>query len=111
MFEYAFTQVSDSTPPTFVSSVLDGGSGALTITFSKTIDATPTANVVLTKMYIRESGSYTGGITLSAAKLDIATDGTVISFTLTALYLAVVLGLTTLTDDRPRGGTGQGSYM
>ena len=67
----------------------------LTITFSEEIDATPATNVVPTKIHIRESGSYTGGITLSAGELGTAADGATISFTLTASHLATVAGLTT----------------
>ena len=94
---YAFAQVSDSTPPTFASSVLDIDTMVLTITFSETIDLTPATNVVPTKMHIRESGNYTGGgITLSAGELDIAAaDGTEISFILNASRLATVTGLAT----------------
>ena len=55
-----------------------------TITFSEEIDATPATNVVPTKIHVRESGSYTGGITLAAGELGTAADGATISFTLTA---------------------------
>ena len=67
----------------------------LTITFSEEIDATPATNVVPTKIHIRESGSYTGGITLAAGELGTAADGATISFTLTVPHLATVAGLTT----------------
>ena len=87
---YAFAQVQGSTPPTFDSSELHSDTGVLTITFSKTIDVTPATNVVPTKMHIRASGSYSGGITLSAGELGTAADGTTISFTLTASHLATV---------------------
>ena len=87
---YAFAQVSDSTPPTFVSSTLNNVTGVLEITFSEDIDATPAANVVPAKIHVRESGDYTGGVTLSAGELDTTVDGTVISFTLTAQHLAAV---------------------
>ena len=80
-------------PPTFVSSTLNNATGVLAITFSEDIDVTPAANVVPTKIHVRESGSYTGGITLSAGELATAVDGTVISFTLTAQHLAAVKGL------------------
>ena len=89
---YAFAQVSDSTPPTFVSSELDLDAGVLTITFSETIDA---ANVVPAKMHIRESGNYTHGITLSAGELGTTVGGATISFTLTPSHLAAVAGLAT----------------
>ena len=95
---YAFAQVQDSTPPTFDSSELHSDTGVLTITFSETIDVTPATNVVPAKIHIRESDSYTGGITLSVGELDTAaaaTDGTTISFTLTESHLATVAGLTT----------------
>ena len=89
------TPPADSTPPTFVSSELDSATGALTITFSEEIDATPATNVVPAKIHVRESGSYTGGITLAAGELGTAADGSTISFTLTASHLATVAGLTT----------------
>ena len=93
---YAFAQVSGSAPPTFDSSELYSDTGVLTIIFSETIDVTPTTNVVPTKIHIRESGSYTGGITLSAGELGTtAADGTAISFTLTASHRATVVGLAT----------------
>ena len=56
--EYALSSVYPvtvtRTPPTFVSSVLDLDAEVLTITFSETIDA---ANIVPTKIHIRESGN------------------------------------------------------
>ena len=86
---YAFAQVQDSTPPKFVSSKINSDT-VLTITFSETIDATPVSNVVPAKIHIRESGSYAGGVTLTAPELDTASDSTTISFTLTAPHLAAV---------------------
>ena len=64
----------------------------LTITFSETIDA---ANIVPTKIHIRESGNYTHGTTLSAGELDTDADGATISFILNASRLAAVTGLAT----------------
>ena len=93
--QYAFAQTPDSTPPTFVSSGLDSTTRVLTITFSETIDVTPATNVVPTGIHIRESGSYTGGITLTAAELGTTADGTTISFTLTDAHHTTVAGLTT----------------
>ena len=84
---YAFAQVQDSTPPTFVSSGLDIVTRALSITFSETIDAT---SVDPTKIHIRESGNYTGGITLTAGELDTAADGNAILFILTPSHSAAV---------------------
>ena len=86
---------SDTTPPTFISSGLDLSTGVLMITFSEAIDVTPPANVVPAKIHIRESGTYTGGTTLSAAELDTAADSTTVSFTLTSSHLTTVKGLTT----------------
>ena len=85
-----FVQVQDSTPPTFVSSGFDGT--ALTITFSETIAA---ANVDPAKIHVRESGSYAGGITLTAGELDTPADADTISFALTESNLAAVKGLDT----------------
>ena len=90
----AFAQVPDTTPPTFDSSELNSVTGALTITFSETIDATPTTQVNPTKIRIRESGTYTGGVTLTSGELGTDTDGATVSFTLTAQHNATVAGLT-----------------
>ena len=92
---YAFAQTADSTPPTFVSSELNSVTGVLTITFSKTIDATPKTNVDVAKIHIRESGSYAGGITLTTGELVTATDAGTISFNLTRQHLAAVARLAT----------------
>ena len=94
--EYALSSVYPvtvtRTPPTFDSSVLDLDAEVLTITFSETIDA---ANIVPTKIHIRESGNYTHGTTLSTGELVTVDDGSTISFTLTMPHLAAVAGLIT----------------
>ncbi len=95
LLEYAFAQVQDSTPPTFVSSDLDAGTGVLSITFSEDIDATPKTEIDTSKIHIRESGTYTGGVTLTVAELDTNADDTTISFTLTTSHLATVAGMST----------------
>ena len=79
-------------PPTFVSSTLDGTTRILAITFSETIDA---ANIVPAKIHLRESGTYTGGVTLTDAELDTTADSATISFTLTESHLATVAAFTT----------------
>ena len=92
---YPITVMVDS-PPTFVSSELATKTRVLTITFSETIDATPTANIDPTKIHIRESGNYTGGgITMTAVELGTTADANTISFTLTVPRLETVTGLTT----------------
>ena len=93
---YAFAQTpQDDTPPTFVSSGLNLTAGNLAITFSEAIDVTSAANVVVpSKIHIRESGNYTGGITLSAGEFVTVVNGTAISFTLTPSHLTTVTGLT-----------------
>ena len=95
--EYAFAQASGSTPLTFYSSELNTVTGVLRITFSETIDVTPPTNIVPTKIHIRESGNYTGGITLSADEFDTTVDDATIFFTLTSLQLATVPGTPELT--------------
>ena len=90
---YAFAQVQDDTPPTFVSSELDSETGALTITFSEDIDATPNTRIVPDKIHIRESNHHTGGVTLTAAELVTAADGATISFTLNVAQLLIVAEL------------------
>ena len=84
---------TDGTPPTFASSGLDTATGVLTITFSEDIDVTPAANVVASKIHVRESGTYAGGITLTAGELGTAADASTISFTLTGPRLETVKGL------------------
>ena len=81
---------TDSAPPAFVSSMLDMATGSLTITFSEEIDA---ANIVPAKIHIRESGNYTGGVTLTAGELGTAADASTISFTLTRQHQLAVAGL------------------
>ena len=92
LLEYAFAQVTDSTPPTFDSSVLNNMTGVLTIVFSEPIDVALTNS---TKIHIRESGNYTGGITLSAGELGTTSDDATISFNLNVSRLAAVAVLTT----------------
>ena len=80
-------------PPTFASSILDMETGNLAITFLDEIDATPAANIVPAKIHVRESGTYTGGVALTATELVTTTDGTVISFTLNAAHLKAVAAM------------------
>ena len=99
---YAFAQTPpDDTPPTFVSSGLNLTAGNLAITFSEVIDVTPATNVVPSKIHVRESGSYTGGVTLTAGELGTTADGATISFTLNDAHLAAVaaMGKPELTID------------
>ena len=81
--------------PRFVSSGLDPNAGTLTITFSEVIDATPKTSVVSSKMHVRESGTRTGGVTLTAGELATASDSATISYALTAQHLAAVKAMTT----------------
>ena len=85
--------VTDGTPPTFVSSELDLSTGVLTITFSEAIDVTPAANVVAARIHVRESGTYAGGIALTAGELVTAADASTISFNLTAQHREAAAGL------------------
>ena len=82
-------------PPTFVSSTLDRTAGTLAITFSETIDVTPATNAVPTKIHVRESGTYEGGVTFSAGDLITSANSATISFNLTESHLETVAGLTT----------------
>ena len=61
-------------PPRFVSAELDESAGVLNITFDKAIDA---SGVNATKFHIRESGSVTGGVTLSGASVTVTTPNTI----------------------------------
>ena len=97
--EYTLSSVYPITvtnpPPTFVSSDLDTATGVLTITFSETIDVTPKTNVDAAKIHIRESGNYTGGVTLTADELDTTATTATIAFILTELHYTTVVGMTT----------------
>ena len=86
-------RVTDGTPPTFVSSGFNTATGVLTITFSEDIDVTPAANVVAARIHVRESGTYAGGVTLTAGELGTAADASTISFTLNMSRLETVKGL------------------
>ena len=85
----------DTTPPTFDSSELNSLTEVLTITFLEEIDVTPATKVDPAKIHVRESGNYTGGITLSVGELGTTSDDATISFTLTQSQLTTVAGLTT----------------
>ena len=97
--EYTLSSVYPITvtnpPPTFVSSDLDTATGVLTITFSEIIDVTPKTNVDAAKIHIRESGNYTGGVTLTAVELDTTATSDTIAFILTELHYTTVVGMTT----------------
>ena len=83
--------INDTTKPTFTSATYKTGSGQLTITFSEALDST---KHVATKLHVRESGSNTGGITLSNGT--ITTNGTnSLTVTLSSPDRTAVAGLTT----------------
>lgn len=86
---------TDTTKPTFTSAALNEGTGVFTITFSETIDGTPSTNIIPTSLFIRETGASSGGVTLSASELTTSTDGTTISFTLTEANRQLVIAMTT----------------
>ena len=85
------------------------------ITFSEAIDATPPTNIDPTKFHVREAGTATGGVTLSAAELGTNADSATITFTLNAANLAAVNALDSpeLAIDsgavRDTGGSGFGA--
>ena len=62
------------------------------MTFSEAIDA---ASVVPSKIHLRERGSGTGGVTLTAAELGTAPGSETVSFTLTPAHLEAVAGMAT----------------
>ena len=87
--------ITDNMLPTFVSSELDTATGILAITFSEDIDATPKTNVDAAKIHVRESGTYTGGVTLTTDEVDTAFDNNIISFALTLVHQETIAELTT----------------
>ncbi len=74
--------ISDTTPPTFSSAVLNEGTGTLTITFSETINA---SSINSTGFSIRDNNNNTntGIVTLSNLELTTTANGTTISFNMT----------------------------
>ncbi len=74
--------VSDTTPPTFSSAVLNEGTGTFTITFSKTINA---SSINSTGFSIRDNNNNTstGAVTLSNLELTTTANGPTISFNMT----------------------------
>ena len=90
VYPIAVTGTYVQPPPTFVSSMLDMATGSLEITFSEVIDA---ANIVPAKIHVRETGTYAGGVTLTATKLVTVVDGAVISFTLNATHIEAVAAM------------------
>lgn len=74
----------------FLNSTLDEGTGVLTITFDKIINAT---SIDSEKIYIREEGSTNGGITLSSEELITINDSETISFELTETNRQTVIAL------------------
>ena len=73
VYPIAVTGTYVSPPPTFVSSILGMATGSLAITFSDEIDA---ANIVPASIHVRETGTYAGGVTLTAGEL-VTIDGAV----------------------------------
>ncbi len=72
--------VSDTTPPTFSSAVLNEGTGIFTVTFSETINA---SSINSTGFSIRDNNTSTDVITLSTLELTTTANGTTISFNMT----------------------------
>ena len=90
VYPIAVASTYDQPPPTLVSSVLGMATGNLAITFSDVMDA---ENVVPARIHVRESGTFTGGVTLTASEFNTAADSTVVSFTLSAAHLKAVSGM------------------
>ena len=67
----------------------------LGITFSERIDVTPKTNVDAAKIHIRESGTYSDGVTLTADELDTAANSDTIAFNLTESHHTTVAKMTT----------------
>ncbi len=72
--------VSDTTPPTFSSAVLNEGTGIFTITFNEIINA---SSINSTGFSIRDNNTSTGTITLSNPELTTTANGDTISFNMT----------------------------
>ena len=85
---------TDSVAPNVSSSTLDEVTGVLVITFSETIDATPTTDVDLSKLFISDTGNA-DEIALTGASITTIGDSTSISITLTESQKQSVIALTT----------------
>ncbi len=74
--------VSDTTPPTFSSAVLNEGTGIFTITFSEIINA---SSINSTGFSIRDNNTSTGAVTLSSLEQTTTVNDTTISFNMTLI--------------------------
>ena len=94
--------LGDNDGPSITGSALDEGTGILTISFDEAIDMTPSTRVNFERIHIREAGSLSGGVTLSAGELATTADSMTMSFTLTEKNRQTVIALDTprLTVDR-----------
>lgn len=82
----------DTTPPTFSSATLNEETGVFTITFDEPINIFA---IDPTKIHIRETGSSTGGVTLSLSEFGSITRVHTVPFTLTEENRQEVIALTT----------------
>ncbi len=93
--------ISDTTPPTFSSAVLNEGTGILTITFSETINA---SSINSTGFSIRDNNNTnTGAVTLSNLELTTTANGDTISFNMTMANRQSVITFTTSVLDIDAG--------
>jgi len=83
----------DTTKPTFSSASFNKGTGVLSISFSETIDNTPTSNVDLSKIYISQITKQ-DEIALTGATITTNGDSTSISITLTEPQRQAVIAKT-----------------
>ncbi len=90
--------ISDTTPPTFSSAVLNEGTGILTITFSETINAS-TINSIGFSIRDNNNNTNTGIVTLSNLELTTTANGTTISFNMTMPNRQSVITFTTSVLD------------
>ncbi len=88
--------VVDTTPPTFVSTVLNEGTGTLTITFSEIINASSINSIGFS---IRDNNTSTSTITLSTLELTTTANGTTISFNMTMVNRQSVIAFNVLVLD------------
>ena len=92
--------VSDGLAPALSSASLNEGTGVLALTFTEIVDISEMAE---SSIYVRESGSSSGGVALSSSARTTASDSATVSFTLSESDRQAVIAMATPQLDMGAG--------
>ena len=98
--------VSDGIAPALSSAALNEGTGVLTLTFTETVDV---SEMNESSISIREQGSSSGGVALSASVRTTAADSATVSFELSEQDRQAVIAMTTPQLDLGAGAASDSS--